>query len=148
MKRYGGVTIFGAVGNCISKSLFITGKSTNRDEFKQFIETLVGLTDKSKPKPYLILDNHAAHKCNSKLLNDHFEVMWMPPYSCEFNSIEHCWGMMKEKFKRRFAQAVHNIKSDSDFKQLVELIISQIPEETYRAFVTANRNYLQKFEQQ
>ena len=72
----------------------------------------------------------------------------MPPYSCEFNSIEHCWGRMKEKFKRRFAQAVHNVKSDSDFKQLVELIISQIPEETYRAFVTANRKYLQKFEKQ
>ena len=54
-------------------------------------------------RPILVLDNAAAHKANDndKLLNDNFTVLFMPPYSCRFNSIEHVWGVVKQMFKRR-----------------------------------------------
>ena len=32
-KRYGGVTIFGAIGYCLNKPVFTLGKSTNKEDF-------------------------------------------------------------------------------------------------------------------
>ena len=69
----------------------------------------------------------------------------MPAYSCQFNSIESCWGFLKEKLKRRIAQAVHNINSPEEFQNIISIVISQIPEATFSAFATANRKYLSTF---
>ena len=37
-KRYGGVTIYGAIGNCLKKPTLMLGESTNIEEFKQFMK--------------------------------------------------------------------------------------------------------------
>jgi hypothetical protein len=110
-KRYGGVTIMGAVGNCLSKSVFKLVPSTTKEVFMSFIEELSEFVKDGIQKPFLVLDNHAAHRSKDvrPTLNQYFQPLFMPPYSCEFNSIEHCWGFMKEKFRRRLAQSVHTI---------------------------------------
>ena len=37
-KRYGGVTIYGAIGNCLKKPVFMLGESTNIEEFEEFMQ--------------------------------------------------------------------------------------------------------------
>ena len=51
-----------------------------------------------------MLDNHPAHKTNinkemARQLN--FELMFMPPYTPELNSIEALWSVIKRDFKQR-----------------------------------------------
>ena len=40
-KRYGGVTIYGAIGLCLEKPVFTLGESTNKAEFRTFLEAVV-----------------------------------------------------------------------------------------------------------
>jgi transposase len=51
-----------------------------------------------------VLDNHKAHhnlevKELAEELN--FELMFMPPYTPEFNCIEALWSVIKRDFKQR-----------------------------------------------
>ena len=62
--RYGGVTIYGAIGNCLSNAVFTFGKSTNKVEFIDFMEEVRQNISSSEIKPYVIIDNHAAHRSN------------------------------------------------------------------------------------
>ena len=43
-----------------------------------------------KRKPYLLLDNHGAHKAiqSKQLLQRHFRILWQPSYTSQFNCIE------------------------------------------------------------
>ena len=36
-KRFGGVTIFGAIGSCLKRCVFKLGASTNKEEFLEFL---------------------------------------------------------------------------------------------------------------
>ena len=40
-KRYGGVTIYEAIGMCLEKPVFTLGESTNKAEFRTFLEAVV-----------------------------------------------------------------------------------------------------------
>lgn len=77
-------------------------------------------------KPYLVIDNHRAHKAwrVEEFLNKHFNVIWMPAASCEFNSIESVWSMMKNKFRRVIAQRVGKIKSQQQLVQNVMEVVN------------------------
>ena len=60
-KRIGGVTIYGAIGNCLRQPTFVLGASTNKVEFKAFLEQVLRNLKEGVVKPNLILDNHSAH---------------------------------------------------------------------------------------
>jgi len=60
----------------------------------------------SRSKIYVVLDNAQAHR--TKVLRDycstHFiELVFLPGYSPEFNSIEPLWGVIKNRFKYMLA---------------------------------------------
>ena len=97
-----GVTLYGAIGNCLkTPSVFTVDQGTTIVGFTRFIETLVQQKIQIDSRPYLILDNHSAHRSKklTELLTANFKVLWMPPYSCEFNSIERLWAYIKRSFK-------------------------------------------------
>ena len=48
----------------------------------------------------LVLDNHAAHKACSELLEEHFEVCFQAPDSCPFNIVETFWSIVKREFRK------------------------------------------------
>ena len=89
--RGAGWTVYGGVGTCLRyrNSYFEIGKSTNRLEFKVFIDNL-GKQIKAEfrhPRPILVIDNHSAHKGKDRmvLMQKYFEVLFIPAYSCELN---------------------------------------------------------------
>ena len=88
--RGSGWTVYGAVSTCLRNrnSYFEIGKSTNKIEFRAFIENLgKQITAKYRnPKPLLVLDNHAAHKGDRlEVMLKYFRVAFIPAYSCELN---------------------------------------------------------------
>ena len=48
-----------------------------------------------------MLDNAPAHASERvlPLLQEHFQVLFFPPYTPMFNSIETLWGLFKPRFK-------------------------------------------------
>lgn len=55
-----GVTLYGAIGNCLDRAIFMTGVSTNKEEFKEFVQ-MIKANLNTDQRPTLVLDNHAAH---------------------------------------------------------------------------------------
>lgn len=104
-RRLQGVTLFGAIGTCLSKPVFMTGSSTNSVEFRQFIVELIRHLPRGGPKPYLVHDGARAHYANisKALIETNFHRLAMPPYSCQFNSIERLWAHIKLRFKWEMA---------------------------------------------
>ena len=76
--------------------------------------------------------------CKSK-----FDLWFIPPYSCEFNSIETYWAVAKRAFKK--ANLVHRftIKTREEFLNSVRNSL-QISTKIHHNLCNANRDYLHK----
>lgn len=100
-KRFNGFTLFGAIGNCLARPVMMTSKSTNKESFFDFLDMVNDALKPGITKPILVIDNHPAHKSNlvKEKLHSLFDVMWLPRYSCEFNSQESVWAYIKREFK-------------------------------------------------
>ena len=136
----------GAIGNCLTDSQFMIGDSTNQIQFRTFMRQVLGNLKEGVHRPVLILDNAGAHwaRDNYDLLDHNFNVMFMPPYSCRFNSIEHVWGLLKQMFRRRMEQAVLNISNQAELRAFIVNMIDTIPQQTLDNFTVANRKYLKE----
>ena len=69
--------------------------------------------DKDIPLAFLI-DNASWHKtkavkeyCN----NNNITLLFLPPYSPEYNPIERVWSFLKSKIKQKFFQTANKFKS-------------------------------------
>ena len=90
--------MFGAIGSNL-KSVFHVADSTNRVDFQLFFSKIVAWV--GTEKPFLVYDNHSAHLTieNREYISQHFRQLKMPPYSCQFNSIETLWAHLKRIFR-------------------------------------------------
>ena len=98
------VTVFGAISAAFTYPIFKQYKSTNSDDFLNFVSLLRdALLPEHKDKSLkLVLDGAAAHKRHDIRAYCHFnniEIVWMPSYSPEFNSIESLWAIIKHRIK-------------------------------------------------
>jgi transposase len=69
----------------------------------------------------LVLDNHSSHsskKVQEALLNENITVLYLAPYSCEFNPIERLWALMKRHWKKEMM----NFRGDVSYIKKIELI--------------------------
>jgi len=100
-------SILGAIGFNEIKAAFYGDWSTDSEAFLHFIEK--ELCPKLKPGDVVVMDNVSFHK-NSKI-TDAIEsvkanVLYLPPYSPEFNPIENMWSKIKSNLKKSAARTV------------------------------------------
>ena len=83
-----GVTVFGCIGTGLRRSQWMLAKGTTGESFLQFLRQIVPqLHGRSGRRPRLVIDNASAHhaKVAKSFLGEHFDVMWLPPYSPQLN---------------------------------------------------------------
>ena len=85
---------------------FMFGKSTNKEEFLEFLKTKINPWVKYPKTTVLVMDNHRAH--HSKIVSEwlkqkSYVVHFLPPYSSEFNPIERAWAIMKREWSNHLA---------------------------------------------
>ena len=107
-KRGKGITIMGAIGHKLPTGVFGLARSTNKEQVCEFLKKLRGVVspDVSKPreKIVLVLDNHRSH--GTEMVRDlahglRIELLFLPPYCPELNSIESLWSVFKHDLKNR-----------------------------------------------
>ena len=142
-------SVTGAIGNCIKNHSHIRiFERNNQESFTSFLLTLKKNLKNiySQSKPYIVLDNFSGHKTNKSLrvLEQHFQPLWLPPHSCQFNCIERFWSISKSHFRVHQAQNHTNLQTKSDFIAAVQLS-TKLPPNTVRNIYRSNWSYLERY---
>lgn len=96
------VTLFGAVEPATGKVIVQPADKGNADTFKRFLKKILKENKGLKGKIYIVLDNAKIHHAN-KLSNflevhkDKLELIFLPPYSPDFNPVERVWWLMRKR---------------------------------------------------
>ena len=152
-KKHGSnFTLIGALSaNCLNQYFYgTTVPSTNKETFLQFLLDLKDqiLSEYAGVKPYLVMDNHSAHHSRlvKPVLEEFFTILWMPSYSCQFNSIEQFWGILKKRVVPKYTRLLFKREATVEhLKSLVELEVSEISDEICTNTFYANLKYLNSF---
>ena len=102
----------GAIGTGVKYygtfTIFENGKKENILKFFKDILAPKRVMGEGNKKPILVLDNARAHLSDLVLpiLNQYFEVKFMPAYSPQFNSIETLWAIVKRRFRVNLQTAI------------------------------------------
>jgi len=97
------VTVVGAISNKSILALKTLGQSMNGEDFKKFVEE--DLLPKLWKGAVVVMDNLKAHKMKGiieMIESVGARVVYLSPYSPEFNPIEHFWWQLKA-FIRKFS---------------------------------------------
>ena len=128
-----GITVMGAIGHKLPFGVFGLAKTTNQNEVGEFLKRLRGAVSPSpftnKERIVLVLDNHPSHGTShvrelASQLN--IELLFLPPYSPELNSIEALWAIFKLNLKNRLQQHRSVVLSQEDFRGLVRQCIADV----------------------
>lgn len=145
-RRFSGVTLFGAISNCFDGAVMMVGDATNTAEFCRFLEMLIDKVP-ANVRPHLVIDNHIAHRSKkaTDIMSEHFELLWLPVNSCQFNSIERLWADIKRRFRQHICQLVGRVKCQQDLVEAVQMVAWRTPDSIVRQLLTSNRQYMLKY---
>jgi len=141
-----GITVMGAISNHLGKPLFTLETSTNSNAFCKFLGRLRQRFPLRSTRVTIVLDNAKAHKTldvkrTAEGLN--LELMFMPPYSPEFNCIEALWSVIKRDFKQRVIARREVRIGDDTFRQLLQDSLNAIKQTVQQnAAKYNNREYM------
>jgi transposase len=96
------ITMLGAIGLDGFRGFMNIESGTSSDVFRAFIEH--ELVPRLKPGDCVVMDNLAAHRDGRALTaieKAGATVLFLPPYSPEFNPIEKLWSKLKEFVRRQ-----------------------------------------------
>ena len=131
-----GVTVMGAIGHRLPKGVFSLAKSTNQQEVGGFLQKLRDVVTPNRAAPneriVLVVDNHPSHGTEyvrglARQLS--IELLHLPPYSPELNSIEALWAIFKLDLKNRLQQHKSVVLDQQDFRGLVQQCIAAVTPE-------------------
>jgi len=141
-----GITVMGAISHHLGKPLFTLEASTNSRAFCSFLGKLRQRFPHKATRITIVLDNARAHRTLDvkKAAEDlNLELMFMPPYSPEFNCIEALWSVIKKDFKSRVIARGEVRISDDTFRQLLQDSLKAIkPAVQKHAARYNNREYM------
>ncbi len=89
----------------------------NRSVFEIWLETC--LIPTLKPGQKLVIDNATFHKggrIEQLVQESGCEVWYLPPYSPDFNKIEHCWSWLKSRIR-------HQIQHFATLREAMEHVL-------------------------
>ena len=149
------MTILGAIGESLPKAVFTLAPTTNREHVIEFFRKLRSTVDPNpmlarskQQKLVVVLDNHRAHygpdvEQLAKQLN--MELLFLPPYSPELNSIESLWSIVKGKIKLRLISSSHKTLTQQDFEAIMQSCLDQItPAQQKQAARYNNREFIHR----
>ena len=148
-----GVTILGAIGEYLPKAVFTLAPTTNREYVMEFFKKLRSvvtpnpMTPKNKQaKLVIVLDNHRAHASEevTRLAGQlNMELMFLPPYCPELNSIESLWSQVKKSLKARLVESSYKTLTQSDFEKLMQESVDEVtPAQQKQAARFNNRDFI------
>lgn len=98
--RQGRVNMIAAYCNHQLMAPFTVEGACNRNVFETWIETC--LIPCLKPGQWLVIDNATFHKggrIETLIEQAGCKVLYLPPYSPDFNKIEKCWSWIKSRIR-------------------------------------------------
>jgi len=91
------LTILGALSLSGVVAAMTVESATDGDVFRAYLEQV--LCPKLKPGDWVVLDNLSAHKVagvRALIENAGAKLLYLPPYSPDFNPIEKAWAKLKQ----------------------------------------------------
>ena len=114
---------------------------------KRFLLQLAGaLKNPYSPlKPYLVLDNHPAHR-SSQVREElsRFHVCFQPAWSSPANCQETVWAQLKREFYVRLHRRDSDLADEEQFRAMVKQLYEDVPVNT-DAILRANQGYIAKY---
>ena len=147
--RHFGASVFGAIGNCLTKPVFAVYDRNNKVNFIKFMKRVrqslkIEFRRERNPiKPFLVLDNASSHRANDSVryLETHFRPLFMVPYSSPANSIERVWNLSKRAYEKKAMVLRHEL-NEQQFRDMVREVLNSLPPEKVNACITSNRAHL------
>ena len=88
--RRKGVTVYGAIGTCLKKAVFLTGETTSTDGFIRLLkEVRKNFLGSKTEQIVMVADGAMAHRsyvARDYMAANHFTYLKTPSYSPSFNS--------------------------------------------------------------
>ena len=103
------ITVMGAISHNCCLAMKTLDKGMNGQDFQQFLQE--ELVPKLWSGAVVVMDNLPAHKVNgvTKIIEDAgANIVYLSPYSPEFNPIEHFWSQLKS-FLRQFRPKTQDV---------------------------------------
>lgn len=125
------MTILGAMSLGGMIATMTIEEATDADIFLAYVEHVLGPV--LKPGDVVVMDNLSAHKVNGVqelMKRAGAEILYLPPYSPDFNPIEKAWAKLKQLL--RSAKARSQEALDQAITEALKLITQQDAEAWFR----------------
>jgi transposase len=105
--RWRTLTLLGAVGINGWQAVMTVESATDGDVFRAYLQQVLCPT--LQPGQIVVMDNLAAHKVEgvrTLIEATGAELRYLPPYSPDFNPIEPCWAVVKQRLRQLKARTL------------------------------------------
>jgi transposase len=129
--RWRTVTLLGAVNVNGWQAVMTVEAATDGDVFLTYLREVLCPT--LQAGQVVVMDNLAAHKVDGvrKLIEDAGATLrYLPPYSPDFNPIEPCWSVVKQRLRQLKARSLDAL--DAAIPQALSLISPAIVQNCFR----------------
>ena len=129
--RWRTLTLLGAVGVNGWQAVMSIESATDGDVFLAYLHQVLCPT--LQPGQIVVMDNLAAHKVEgvrALIEATGAELRYLPPYSPDFNPIEACWAVVKQRLRRMKARSLDTL--DIAIPEALSLISPVIAKNCFR----------------
>ena len=145
--KYEQVTVYGAVGDALTKNVWLLAAGTNQEDYQEFLRLVARHVKGALRKPILLYDGHKAHTTARSMET---VLSWFTPlqncrYSSNFNSpIESYWGLAKRRLHTKLLLRKQQVDR-AVLRRLVQESLDEVPQSAQEGVLRANRAYVRRY---